>query len=463
VDPWPTTTTADPFDRAQRQLLVEERALRALAEGQAREFRRLVVEFASTFVAEELDARRRADPRFAERATPADWRTLLHLARQEESAAVRWPATPRLAELPAVAEAARWQAEAERLAGEVARLIAELALAQAIRPVESALAQEGSDPQDRAPQEADRQGRVSEPPAPASLLPAPMKPGAAPKAAPAVNPLGLADVRLPALPPIAPARFADQLQAWPREALALAILGVTGWSMRLAVADQMSAALGSVKASAGSLRRTYSVLAKRGFWIEHKVTLAGVHTPIPETDGAEGEAAPSGGPAEATILVLVRLGDLGRDLLRACGIQPVLSEWELLAAAHGSQATSNFAGLICAFTYHARLRGYATALTAPVDSSAPGVQGGQAGPMVLVRKGDETLQVAVAGHGDDGELWQARAAQRDRAAFVTLTPELRDRLGAQAQAAGAEHGLATDLQTLFNTQEARGPLWAVQW
>ena len=345
----------------------------------------------------------------------------------------------------------------------MARLAAELALAQAFRPVEPAPAREGADLQDRAAQEPDLQGRAPEPPAPAALLPASVKPGAAPKAAPAVNLLGLADVRLPVLPPGAPARFADQLQAWPREALALAILGITGWSMRLAVADQMSAALGSVKASAGSLRRTYGVLAKRRYWIEHKVTLAGVHTPIPEADGAEGEAAPSGGPAEDTILVLVRLGDLGRDLLRACGIQPALSEWELLAAAHGSQAGASFAGLVCAFTYHARLRGYATALAAPVDSSAPGARGGQAGPAVLVRKGDETLQVAVAGNDDNGEHWQARAAPQDRAAFVTLTPDLRDRLVAQAQAAGAEHGLATDLQTLFNTQEARGPLWAVEW
>ena len=191
--------------------------------------------------------------------------------------------------------------------------------------------------------------------------------------------------------PCAPARFADQLQAWPREALALAILGVTGWSMRLAVAEQMSAVLGSVKANAGSLRRTYGVLAKRGYWIEHKVTLAGVHTPVPDADDAEAEAAPAGGPAEDTILVLVHLGDLGRDLLRACGIQPGPSEWELLAAAHGSQVGASFAGLVCAFTYHARLRGYATALAAPVDGSAPGAGRGQAGPAVLVRKDDETL------------------------------------------------------------------------
>ena len=79
---------------------------------------------------------------------------------------------------------------------------------------------------------------------------------------------------------------------------------------------------------------------------------------------------------------------------------------------------------------------------------------------MLVRKGDETWTVAVAGAEHKGAPWKPA---QDRAAFVTLTPDLRDRLIAQAQTAGAEHGLATDLQTLFNTQEARGPLWAVQW
>jgi hypothetical protein len=82
---------------------------------------------------------------------------------------------------------------------------------------------------------------------------------------------------------------------------------------------------------------------------------------------------------------------------------------------------------------------------------------------VLVRKDDKTWTVAVAGAEHGGAPWQAWTAQQDRVAFVTLTPDLRDRLIAQAQAAGIAHGLATDLQTLFNTQSARGPLWAVQW
>ena len=419
------------------------------------------MEFASAFVAEELDARRRADPRFAERATPADWRALLRTARQEQSAG-RWAAAPpQTAEPAAGNEAARWQAEAERLAEEVARLTADLALARLFRPADSAPILSEDERPDRVAPEPDPQDQAPEP-SPASIIPAPVKPGSAPKAAPAVNLLGLADVRLPALPSVAPARFADQLQAWPREALALAVLGLTGWSARLAVADQMSATLRTVKSGAGSLRRNFGVLAKRGYWIVHKARLPGVHTPVLDIDEGESEEAPVEGPVEDTILLLVRLGGLGRDLLQACGIQPVLSEWELLAAAYGSQVGARVAGPVCAFTYHARLRGYATALAAAEDGFQSGAGRGQACPTVLVRQGAETLQVAVAGNAANAEPWLARAGQ-DRVAFVTLTPDLRDRLVAQAQAAGAAHGLATDLQTLFNTQEARGPLWAVEW
>ncbi len=433
-----------------------------------REFRRLVVEFASAFVAEELDARRRADPRFTERATPADWRALLRSARQEQTAAVRWPAAPPPA-LPEVDEAARWQAEAGRLSGEVVRLTGEvsrltdeLALARLFRLAVPPPVVQDAEPQERVTQEPGPQDQAPEPPAPAGLIPAPVKPVAAPKAAPAVTLLGLADVRLPDVPAVAPARFAGQFQAWPREGLALAILNATGWSMRLAVAERLSAVLGSVKANAGSLRRTYGTLAKRGYWIEHKVTLPGVHTPTPDADDDEADAAPPAGPAGDTTLVLVQLGNPGRDLLRACGIQPGPCEWELLAAAYGSQIGARYAGPVCAFTYHARLRGYATAL-APVDGATTGARRGQAAPGVLVRQDGETLPVAVVGNADPGASLQAMAGQQERVAFVTLTADLRDRLVIQAQAAGAEHGLATDLQTLFNTQEARGPLWAVQW
>lgn len=433
--------------------------MRALAEGQVREFRRLVVEFASAFVAEELDARRRADPRFTERASPADWRQLLRSARQEQTGGVRWPTMQRAPD-----EAARWRAEAERLRSEMDRLTAELAR----RPVQIPPAPEAVRREHDVSDGASGDVQIRQPLAPVPFQPPAVKPGLSPRIVAVVEPQGLADVRLPGLPPVAPARFAGQLQAWPREALALTIMAVTGWSMRLAVADQMSAALGSVKAGAGSLRRTFSLLAKRGYWLERKVVLTGVHAPQLDHAAGEDNVTKAGlgdarGPAENTVLVLVRLGDLGRDLLGACGIQPRPSEWELLEAACGAQTVADYLGPVCAFTYQARLRGYATALAGRQDGTAANAPRGKTCPAVLIRKGDETLQVAIVENAQFGDLEPAQAAEQDLSVFVTLTPEQRDRLVAQARAAGAEHGLATDLQTLFNTQEARGPLWAVAW
>jgi hypothetical protein len=59
--------------------------------------------------------------------------------------------------------------------------------------------------------------------------------------------------------------------------------------------------------------------------------------------------------------------------------------------------------------------------------------------------------------------WQRQIERQGRVALAAVTAEMRQRLTAEAQAAGAEHGLAADLQTLFDTQKARGPLWAVEW
>jgi hypothetical protein len=228
--------------------------------------------------------------------------------------------------------------------------------------------------------------------------------------------------------------------------LALAALGCTGWSMRLAIADLMSANLTTVKADAGSLRRAFQVLARRQFWIEQKVTVAGVHKP----DLAE---------ADDTTLILVRLAPLGHEVLRACGIVAVPSEWDLLLASHGGPTQTAHAGLVCTFTYHARLRGWSTAVCPPAT--------GPAQPDVLLRREGAELFVEVEGESGDAERrmikWQRQVERQGRVALVAVTAEMRQRLVAEAQAAGAEHGLATDLQTLFDTQKARGPLWTTEW
>jgi len=452
------------FERAARQIAEEERRLRLIAESQLHEYVRLTIEFAGLFLADELDQRTRADPLFVSRATPEVWRSLLQGVRQGALARSRG-APDSLAsgngkgwttEASPVDVNGRWRAEAERMQSEVARLQAENRLLRAlVRPTIEP-------PADALP-EAEMTGVASVQPArrsapvesssppgaddrPVAALPATAVVEPQAGAPVSVQVLGLADVKLPALPAVAPGRFADQLQTWPRQALALAALGTTGWSMRLAIADLMSANLTTVKADAGSLRRAFQVLARRQFWIEQKVTVAGVHKP----DLAE---------ADDTTLILVRLAPLGHEVLRACGIAPVPSEWDLLLASHGGAAQTAHAGLVCTFTYHARLRGWATAVCPPAT--------GPSQPDVLLRREGAELFVEVEGESGEAERrmikWQRQLERQGRVVLAAVTAEMRLRLVAEAQAAGAEHGLATDLQTLFDTQKARGPLWATEW
>jgi hypothetical protein len=435
-----------------------------IAESQLHEYVRLTVEFAALFLADELDRRTRADPLFVSRATPEVWRSLLHGVRlgrpSRVDSAQDGPASGNgsgwMTGTPPAEASDRWRADAERLQSEVSRLQAENRLLRAlVRPPKetpaegpsgsAALGVVAAPPEDRpAPAESGpTSGGIDRP-----VTEAPVPEAAETKThdAASVQALGLADVKLPALPAVAPGRFADQLQTWPRQALALAALGCTGWSMRLAIADLMSANLTTVKADAGSLRRAFQVLARRQFWIEQKVTVAGVHKP----DLAE---------ADDTTLILVRLAPLGHEVLRACGIAPVPSEWDLLLASHGGAAQTAHAGLVCTFTYHARLRGWATAVCPPAT--------GPSQPDVLLRREGAELFVEVEGESGEAERrmikWQRQVERQGRVALAAVTAEMRLRLVAEAQAAGAEHGLATDLQTLFDTQKSRGPLWAMEW
>ena len=59
--------------------------------------------------------------------------------------------------------------------------------------------------------------------------------------------------------------------------------------------------------------------------------------------------------------------------------------------------------------------------------------------------------------------WRNQAALQGRAAIAAVTPAARTNLVNEARAAGCEHGVATDLQTLMETQETGGPLWMVEW
>jgi len=447
------------FERTARQIAEEERQLRLLAEERLRDYARLTLDLASVFLAAELDARTRADPYFLSRATAADWRSLLQAAqRRQLIPGTGWSAST-TADVETErwrSEALHWQAEAQQLHAEVAHLQDELT-ALTTRPSPAAVSEAAplvdGDPTSATPVMVAAPSVLAQA---SNALPPLTKPKP-PVVAPAVH--GNA-ISLPPMPALAPGRFADQLRNWPRESLALCALGVTGWSMRQAIAELLSAKLGDVQPNAGSLRRLFTNLARRGFWREEKVVVNGVRRPetgLTDADGTSADAGPDAG--DATTLILVRLTELGREVLQACGVQPVSSEWERLLATHGGSAQTAHAGLVCAVTYHARRRGYATTVCPEVT--------GLAAPDIQVSRNDESLYVEVEDESGSVERrlrkWRNQAALQGRAAIAAVTPAARTNLVNEARAAACEHGVATDLQTLMETQETGGPLWAVEW
>lgn len=421
-----------PFERAARQIAEEERRLRGLAEERLRELLRLLVDVASAYCPAALDAASRADPFFLARATAADWRRLLLATPRPGSSAD-----------PAGWRAAEAGPEVTRLREEVRRLQAELAALQPARTTAGGV-DAGAE---RAPGPAATLTTLltAERSLEAELPPDEVE--AAPKEDAPLTPVA-AGPRMPVLPPLprdAPGRFADQLRNWPREALALVALGVTGWSMRLAVAEVMAGHLQKVQSQAGSFRRVFHDLARRRFWIALQVVVQGLR-PLEEAEA----------PDQPTTLIVVRLTDLGKDVVRACGIEPVASEWELLAAREGPRLAPPRIGSVCAFAYQARRRGWQTVVCPEAASEAD----------LALQRADETTYVLVAGAEPPTEALLQRGQALAQCGFlglVAITPTGRRALIDAAQAAGIPRGAATDLQTLIDGQAANCPLWPETW
>jgi hypothetical protein len=421
-DPPAEDPSLTPFERAARQIAEEERRLRGLAEARLRELLRLLVDVASACYPDALDAAIRADPFFLASATLAEWRRLL-------------VASPRPGRGD---DRTGWRdadaAEIARLREEVRRLEAELAALHAARTGEGDV---------DAAEVAGPTGTLTT--SPIAEQPPTVEQALDEKPTPTVSETpALALPALPALPRLAPGRFSDQLRNWPRDALVLAALGVTGWSMRLAVAEVAAANLDKVQPAAGSLRRVFDNLARRHLWCEERVVLRGLR-PL------EVEAQ-----SEQTTLVLVRLTDLGKEALRACGIEPIAGEWEQLEARRGAGLTGLEVGLVCALAYQARRRGWQTTV-GPADVPQADLvieQSGETWPVLVVSETSPT----------DTDLRRAQPlARAGGLGLAVLTASGRTALVQAVQSVGISVAAATDLQTLIEDQAASGPFWLARW
>jgi hypothetical protein len=223
----------------------------------------------------------------------------------------------------------------------------------------------------------------------------PMPAGIADQAVVGLTP---ADIQLPGRPPDAEAHlFAN----WAREGLVLAILAVTGWSLRLAVAEAVASRF-NFGAQGSSQRRIFDRLDASGLCRSEKphFRFAG----------------------DAKTCILIRLTARGAAVMREVGIEPVRSEWERLEPRLPVELVAGAVNL----GYHARWLGYTTEVGRDVAQH------------VRVTRGTEQLWVAAVHTGvlpdQRSALWRDQAARQAQIAFWAPNPQERETLAQEAQA-----------------------------
>jgi hypothetical protein len=430
------------FFRSYESLLAEERRLRSLAEERARAYAGVLAEVGRLLDPYAMDRRRRVDPSFPVSLDPAQWQVLF------QEIVERCPATGSTWSAGAagnttgttVAIGSMGQdEEVASLREQVFRLTEALRLAQAGAPASASGSSRPANKASSGSTGAGGTGAASpEPAADSGGQPAQArKPKPGPK------------IELPDLPLRAPGKYADLFRKpedWQKKIMALAILGLNGWSFRLAVADAIAGVLltrnpssGSVSGMSGSWKNVYDELESAGLWMQRVLE--------------------PGNGLTAHIQV-VNLTDLGRKVLRSVGMQPVQSEWDRLLDEHGGEEQAKHAALVVAFTYHARLRGYASEVCPQAVAPAE--------PDVLLTKGDDRIYVEVeAGSGEPERLlrkWRNQAGLQGYVAFCSTATERRKILAQDARHA-ADRGMATDLAALISWVNAEdyASIWAEAW
>jgi hypothetical protein len=214
----------------------------------------------------------------------------------------------------------------------------------------------------------------------------------------------------------------------------LAALGLSGWSVR----DDLVRAVNygrPLQTGSGMYLRALARVAQAGLWQTRQVHIA------------------------RRPLSLVRLTDLGRELLLACGVSVVVSEWERIEQAHRGRPEEQPAhtAAICAFLYHARRYGYET--QACPDSQAP------AEPDALIARGDEVYYVEVQRRGGAvarrAQKWWNLYQLQGCVVICATSPADARRFAAEARIAGARQGYVTDLATLAHGRPPE--LWTWRW
>lgn len=225
------------------------------------------------------------------------------------------------------------------------------------------------------------------------------------------------------LPPQPPAAWAHLFRDWPRQGLALALLGQTGWALRYSLSRALAARFGY---DAGRIDQIYRSLAT--------------------ADLCETAKFHTGRLPRSRSCIVIRLKPAGVALLRAIGLEPAPSEWTLLAP---RLSTTAIAGAVT-LAYHARQLGYT------VEVGTDALQ-----PVRLTLNGETTWVAAL----DEDQtsparriLWLDQLARQAGIAFWAPTPESRQAFVQEARTL-SQTVRATDPMTLTDETES---LWAAE-
>ncbi len=233
-----------------------------------------------------------------------------------------------------------------------------------------------------------------------------------------------------------PAKFKVSEKRWERKGLVLAIMAMTGWSMRMSIAETI-ATLRGLSPRSGSLRKLFDMMKAEGLTWGQVAQLAG------------------------RSVAVIGLTDKGKELARFMGVEPVESEWETLQREHGGDRQEGHALAVVTFAHHARRFGFQTEVCPPNPS--PEVRGFS--PDIALSAEGRTWYVEVEnGSGDEERRfrkWKNMEKAVGYVAIASSTSEMLHRMVREAKGAGVKCGAGADISALSgNTTD---PFWPVLW
>ena len=213
----------------------------------------------------------------------------------------------------------------------------------------------------------------------------------------------------------------------------LALLALTGWSLRWALTEWEAGQRG-IGPKSGSIKRAVRRLEGCA-WQAKTIRTVGTYT-------------------------LVRLSPEAKERLRAVGIEPVESEWERIERLHRGDTSlqQKHTAALCAFAWQARRRGWYTQVCPILDDPF-------AEPDLLLRRGDEEVYVEVQRRGGSryGRMakWGNLARIQGFVAVCVMTPEALHYTRRELSSLHHRRMLLTDLHTLRYTEPAG--LWVEEY